>query len=117
MIKKLRVTLDGKAYEVTVECLEPSDLSPGQQGADSAVAPSGDSTQTHLPLPSPLAGKVVSLSVEPGTMVQEGDELLILEAMKMNTHFRAPQAGTVGEVLVRPGDQVEEGQTLLMLKS
>ncbi|MFP4358684.1 MAG: acetyl-CoA carboxylase biotin carboxyl carrier protein subunit, partial [Puniceicoccaceae bacterium] len=50
-----------------------------------------------------------------GDSVQEGDKLLTLEAMKMNTLVTSPQAGTIEKILVGPGDGVEEGQALLKL--
>ena len=58
---------------------------------------------------------VVSVDVKEGDSVQEGDQLLTLEAMKMNTLVTSPQAGTVEKILVGPGDGVEEGQALLKL--
>ena len=74
--------------------------------APSAASGSG------TPIPSPLAGKVVSLDVKPGTAVKEGDQVLTLEAMKMNTVIYAPKAGTVNSFCVAPGDTVAEGQPL-----
>ena len=67
------------------------------------------------PIQSPLAGKVVSLDVKPGTAVKEGDQVLTLEAMKMNTVIYAPAAGTVTSFCVAPGDTVAENQPLAYL--
>jgi len=53
--------------------------------------------------------------VAPGDHVQQGDVIIILEAMKMETEVRAAHAGTVGTVEVREGDAVAVGQTLLTL--
>ncbi len=64
---------------------------------------------------SPLAGKVISVDVNPGQDVTEGQQLLTLEAMKMNTFVYAPQAGKVAAVHVNAGDAVEEGAALLTL--
>jgi biotin carboxyl carrier protein len=66
-------------------------------------------------VPSPLAGKVVSIDVQPGQPVEAGAQLLTLEAMKMNTYVFAPAAGTVEEILVAAGDAVNEGQALVRL--
>jgi biotin carboxyl carrier protein len=66
-------------------------------------------------VPSPLAGKVVSVDVKIGQVVAEGVQLLTLEAMKMNTFVYAPKGGTVAAVHVNPGDAVEEGAALLTL--
>ena len=53
--------------------------------------------------------------MSPGQTIQEGDVLLILEAMKMETEVRASKAGTVGSVSVKEGDAVSVGDTLLTL--
>ncbi len=63
----------------------------------------------------PLAGKVVAVHATPGQKVAEGDQLITLEAMKMNTFIYAPHGGTVAQVLVVVGDAVEEGQVLVQL--
>jgi biotin carboxyl carrier protein len=133
MIRKLRVTVDGKAYEVTVETLDQPGTAPAAPAAQTPrPASSGQSASVAPPpasspkpaappaagaggVPSPLAGKVVSIHVSAGASVKEGDQLITLEAMKMNTFVFAPSAGTVGKILVAPGDAVEEGQILVEL--
>jgi biotin carboxyl carrier protein len=62
---------------------------------------------------SPLAAVVVSIDVNVGDAVEEGQKLVTLEAMKMNTIVVAPAAGTVKAILAKPGDGVEEGQALV----
>ena len=61
---------------------------------------------------APLAGKVLSVAVEVGTTVEEDDEVLVLEAMKMETVVYAPCDGEVVAVAVQVGDQVEEDDPL-----
>jgi acetyl-CoA carboxylase biotin carboxyl carrier protein len=61
---------------------------------------------------APLAGTVLSVAVTVGATVEEDDELLVLEAMKMETVIYAPSEGEVTAVLVKVGDQVEEDDPL-----
>lgn len=62
---------------------------------------------------SPLAAVVVSVDVAVGQTVNEGDKLVTLEAMKMNTVVAAPHGGTVTAISIKQGDAVEEGQVLV----
>ncbi len=118
-MKKLRITVEGKTYDVTVEVL-------GETGAPAAAPASGEApAAAALSAPasggegarvvSQLAGTVVSVAVEAGQSVSAGDALLVIEAMKMNTPVTAPQSGTVASVAVAAGDAVEEGQILVTL--
>ncbi|MCF8025254.1 MAG: acetyl-CoA carboxylase biotin carboxyl carrier protein subunit [Desulfobacteraceae bacterium] len=65
---------------------------------------------------APLAGKVINVLVETGDTVEEDDEVVILEAMKMETSVYASGNGTVKEVKVKPGDEVEEDTVLLTME-
>ena len=124
-MKKLRVTVDGKAYDVQVEILDegeapaavhPAHVEPAHVSAPAASTPAATaSAAAPGDVPSPLAGKVVSIDVQAGQKVEAGAQLLTLEAMKMNTYVFAPAAGTVKEVLVAPGDAVNEGQALIKM--
>lgn len=128
-MKKLRVTVDGRAFDVTVEILEEAGAAapvavaapaPTVIAPASVAAPVSAPRPTAAPaaagsIPSPLAGKVVSVDVKVGQKVEEGAQLLTIEAMKMNTYVYAPRAGTVASVAVNPGDAVEEGQALVTL--
>ena len=61
---------------------------------------------------APLAGKVLSVAVQVGDMVEEDDEVLVLEAMKMETPVYAPCDGQVTAIEVKAGAQVEEDDPL-----
>lgn len=125
MIKKLRVTVDGRAYDVTVETTEEpavaalpvaspmlaSSVAPATMAAPPAPDAAGEND-----VPSPLAGHVTAVNVQASQTVKEGDCLLTLEAMKMNTFVAAPRDGTVKAVKVALGDAVEEGQSLVTLE-
>lgn len=64
---------------------------------------------------APLAGNIWKIEVTPGQKVQEGDLLLILEAMKMENEVYADKDGTIGEIFIQEGNSVEIGQVLLTL--
>jgi biotin carboxyl carrier protein len=64
---------------------------------------------------APLAGNIWSVLVEPGAAVQEDDELIVIEALKMENMVYSPCAGTVREVRVKKGDKVEEDAVLLVI--
>lgn len=131
-MKKLRITVDGKVFDVSVELLDqvssttsaPAPVAapapaPVASAPVAAPAPAPAPAPAATPaaagagdVPSPLAGKVVSLDVAPGTAVKAGDQILTLEAMKMNTIIYAPSAGTLTAFCVSAGDTVQEGQAL-----
>ncbi len=65
---------------------------------------------------APLAGKIVTLSIEPGTKVEEDDEILIIEAMKMETPVYAPCDGTIKDIKIKEGDEVEEDDLIAVME-
>jgi 3-methylcrotonyl-CoA carboxylase alpha subunit len=62
-----------------------------------------------------MPGKVIAVRVSPGQAVARGDELVVVEAMKMENALRAPRAGTVKSVAVRVGEMVAPGVALVEL--
>ena len=127
-MKKFKITVNGKAYEVTAELVSDSSApAPATTVAPAAtsasVAPAAPAPKKEAPktagsgeVLSPLAGKVVSLDVKVGQAVAEGEKLITLEAMKMNTFVIAPKAGTLKEFLTSPGQAVEEGAVLARIE-
>jgi biotin carboxyl carrier protein len=123
MIKKLRVTVDGNSYEVTVEIPDepaPSAAAPpppvAAPPAPPIAAPVARVAAGPGEVPSPLAGRVVTVLVQTGQEVKEGDHLLTIEAMKMNTSVFAPCAGKIAEILTTVGAAVEEGRVLARIE-
>ncbi|MEO6006365.1 MAG: biotin/lipoyl-containing protein [Opitutus sp.] len=126
-MKKLRVTIEGRTYDVLVEILDegsptsvpaavPAPLSRTNAPAASALTSKSDVIIASVgDITSPLAGKVVSIDVAQGSDVLEGGQVATVEAMKMNTYIFAPKSGRVDRILVNPGDGVEEGSVLLHL--
>lgn len=108
------VTVEGQSYVVQVS-----------EGGDvSALAPVAQTQAASIPAPAnasgeaitaPLAGNIFKLLVSEGQEVGEGEPLLILEAMKMETELKAPRGGTVSGIVVKAGDAVAVGDTVMQL--
>jgi oxaloacetate decarboxylase alpha subunit len=101
------VKVNGQAFEVEVA---PS-------GAVTSIAPaaaSADKGEGEV-VPAPLAGNIFKVKIKPGQKVQQGDVIMIVEAMKMETEVRAPRDGTIFKVAVREGDHVALHDPLLYI--
>jgi len=112
------LNVNGKQYVVEVaeggditqvQASEPAAPAPAAAAAPAAQAASGE------PVSAPLAGNIFKVNVSVGDSVAEGDVVIILEAMKMETEIRAHQAGTVSAVKVKEGDSVSVGDVLITL--
>jgi len=112
------VEVNGKSFVVQVsdggdiegiKSLGGDAAAPATGGAGSALPTSGEAQV------APLAGNIFKVLVQPGQLVQEGDLVIILEAMKMETEIRAFKAGTVASVNVKVGDAVSVGDSLLSI--
>lgn len=131
-MKRLRITVEGKTYEVEIELLDEDapDTRPAQRPV--AGGSKGRRARTQAPaaepkpaapaagadgnaVTSPLGAVVVSVDVAAGDSVEEGQKVVTLEAMKMNTVVTAHKSGTVETIHVKAGDGVEEGQPLIAL--
>ena len=128
-MKKLRVTVDGTVFEVTVEVQEEVGQAPAAAPAQTpapAAAPTPAAAPAPAPGPaghgpgdirSPMAGKLVSIDVQVGQTLAEGAQVATVEAMKMNTFVNTHKAGRVASVTSKkPGEPVEEGATLVVLE-
>ena len=65
---------------------------------------------------APLAGKVIELNIEEGQSVEEDEEILIIEAMKMETPIFAPCDGKIGSISIKEGDEVEEDDLIATIE-
>lgn len=125
---KLKITVDGKVYEVDVEVSEPETPHPAYvppaapTRVVSVAKPSAASPPPTENVPvadetkvcrSPIAGVVTRVSAQVGQAIQVNDVLLVLEAMKMETVITSPIAGQVARVNVGAGDAVLPGQILV----
>lgn len=123
---KLKITVDGKLYEVDVEVSEPERAKPGfvapigqvrvpaapvaAPAASSAVESVADESKVCR---SPFAGTVSRVEAKVGASIQPNEVLVVIEAMKMETSITAPAAGKIAAIHVAAGDAVKQGQVLV----
>ena len=114
------VNVDGKVYRVevapsgTLTSVTPASGSQTQaQPQTNSAAPSDSNSSQSID--APLAGNVFKILVRNGDSVSEGDVVMILEAMKMETEIRSAYTGTVTDITVSEGDAVTSGQPLILL--
>jgi oxaloacetate decarboxylase alpha subunit len=108
------VEVEGKSYTVTVSA--GGDISGiASVGAQSNTASADVPVSGGEPVAAPLAGNVVKVLVKPGQRVSEGESIVVLEAMKMETSVSAPADGTIVEVKVQAGDSCSVGDVLVTL--
>ena len=88
---------------------------PAEQPAAAASAPSASEAGKGNPVKAPLPGVVTKILVKAGQAVKKGENILVLEAMKMENNITAENDGTVTAVCVNPGDSVLEGTVLLTI--
>lgn len=110
------VSVEGKSYTVAVaNGGDVSAILPVGQSAPAASAAAPVAATGGEPVNAPLAGNVVKVLVQPGQAVAEGESIVVLEAMKMETSVSAPAAGTIVEVRVQSGDSCVVGDVLVTL--
>ena len=100
------VKVNGQSYQVEVT---PAGAIASVTPADGTASAKGEGEA----VPSPLAGNIFKVTVRPGQKVQQGDVVVIMEAMKMETEVRAPRSGTVANIVVKEGDSVALKDPLL----
>jgi biotin carboxyl carrier protein len=144
-MKKLRLTLNGKIYEVVVEVLEDDEQyvtggnlpsartaggaprvkaapagAPAAPGAPAPARPAASNTKGGVDpntILAPIAGTVQKVFVQAGAAVEEKTPVILLDAMKMDTYIHAPRTGQVAEVCVAPGDTVQVGAVLIRYRA
>ena len=114
-------TVNHKGQDYIVEVKSGGDISSIQVAGQAPAAPQVEAAQAATPavnaedIPAPLAGNIWKVLVSPNQQINEGDTLVILEAMKMETEVKAARSGTVVSVNVSEGDQVSAGQAIISL--
>lgn len=140
---KLSIILDRRSYEVNVEFINHEEMLLKINGkvfdviinADSAtyntwingrcyrirkktaleMLGGKQSDDRLMNVKTSMPGRIIKILAKPGEPVQEGDAVLILEAMKMQNEIKSPKTGKVGNILPKPGDSVEAGSLLFTI--
>ena len=129
---KYKVTLNNRTYEVDVEAgramlideyeaYAPAPIAPAAPvaAAPVAAAPAAAAPAVSVAagevVKSPMPGNILKINVSLGQKVNEGDALLILEAMKMENEVVAPKSGTIAQIIVSKGAVVETGAPLIVI--
>ena len=137
-MKKYKVTLNGRTYEVEVEAGKamlgdeyeayapaPAASAPASApaGAAAPAAPAASTAPAAAPavqaagetITAPMPGNILRIEVTNGAAVKAGQILIVLEAMKMENEILAPRDGTVAQIIVQKGSTVETGSPLVVL--
>lgn len=127
---KYKVTLNNRTYEVEVEAGQamlvdeyeayapapiaavPAPVAAAPAAASVSAAPALAAGEV---VKSPMPGNILKINVTVGQKVNEGETLLVLEAMKMENEIAAPKAGTVAQIIVSKGAVVETGTPLVVI--
>ena len=119
-MKNYTITVNGVAYDVTVEETNGTGAAPAARPAAAApkaapapaAAPAASGSAGSVVIDAKAAGKVFAVEKAAGDAVKKGDTIVVLEVMKMETPVVAPQDGTVASINVAKGDSVEVGAVL-----
>ena len=109
-MKTYTITVNGTAYDVTVEENVNGAPAAAPRRAAAPAAPAGAAGSVEIT--SPMPGKILDVKASAGQAVKKGEVVLLLEAMKMENEVVAPQDGTIATINVAPGDMVEAGNVL-----
>lgn len=103
------VTIEGKSFRIEIEGGSVGDPTGKKRKKKGRGKKSGTISST-------IPGKIVSIAVEEGNIVAEGDVVMILEAMKMQNEIQAPLSGNVTAVNCKPGDSIEANSPLIVIQ-
>ena len=124
-MKQYTITVNGVAYDVTVEeknggvvsAPKAVEKSAPAAAAPVASAPQAAAKEGNVAVSAPMPGKILAVKAKEGDSVKAGDVLLVLEAMKMENDIVAPQDGVVASINVKVGDSVGSGAKLASLNA
>ena len=120
--RPITASVDGETFEIWPEEVEvitapvaaaPKPATPAAPRPVRTPAASAAPVDKSLSITAPIPGTIISISIKDGDEVKPGQEICILEAMKMKNAIRAPRAGKIAAIRVAPGDLVRHGQALM----
>jgi len=125
------VEVNDRTYQVTVKPSQsaaslpetdkgpqaPATAAAGPAAAGPAAAPSRPAAAPGGAVTAPMPGVILKVLVEEGDMVNAGDPVMVVEAMKMENEIKAPRSGTVKEIVVETGESVNTGDILLVISA
>ena len=111
-MKNYTITVNGVAYDVTVEEGTGNGAAPVARAAAPKAAPKAAAGAGSVKVTASVPGKVFKVEASVGQSVKAGDPIVVLEAMKMEIPVVAPQDGTVASIDVAVGAAVENGDVL-----
>lgn len=121
-MRKFRISVNGNTYDVDVEEIkdgvapQPRAVAPVSAVASApAAAPAPATSAGGTKIEAPMQGKIVAVKVAENEMVNSGDVVAILEAMKMENEIVASESGTVASVNVAAGQSVDVGDVIITL--
>ncbi|HAP34229.1 MAG: biotin/lipoyl-binding protein [Lachnospiraceae bacterium] len=121
-MKSYTITVNGTAYDVTVEengagaPVAAAPVAAARPAAAAAPAPKKAAGGAgSVKVSSPMQGKILRLNNKPGDAVKKGQAVIVLEAMKMENEIVATQDGTVASIDVAVGDMVDSGQVVFTM--
>jgi glutaconyl-CoA/methylmalonyl-CoA decarboxylase subunit gamma len=121
MARHLRITVEGRVYDVIVEEVEEDGLAtPSPHAVPRSSVPPAQPKAEHVPAGptaerAPLGGLIIEVAVSLGDRVSAGDRVVVIEAMKMKSIIKAHADGVVTNVAVHVGDVVDSGQPLVTI--
>ena len=121
----VEVTVEGETFHVEVEVVReaqppPRTSRPRPRNSERLTPPASNTSSTANSsdglIRSPMPGRVISIMVRPGDRVSAGDEVCVVEAMKMEQSIRAARSGVVKTIHVQPMDSVSANDPLMELE-
>jgi oxaloacetate decarboxylase alpha subunit len=113
-VESYRVSVNGTEYDVVVGPGN-ADISQVTAVSPPTAAAAPPATVGGTEVKAPLAGSIIDVLVSVGQQVNDGDPILVIEAMKMETEIRANASGTIQSIAIKQGETIQSDQTLMII--